>query len=92
MREVLYGKRRFEEIHHFTGAPRDILSERLVRLTDAGLIEKRPYNETGTRFEYHATERGRATRPILLALAEFGEAELAGPSAHWRQLLGTVPE
>lgn len=86
LREVLYGQKRFEGIHHFTGAPRDILAERLKRLTEAGLLEKKPYNESGTRFEYVATAKGQATRPILTALAEFGDDALPGPASRWRDL------
>jgi DNA-binding HxlR family transcriptional regulator len=91
LREVFYGVHRFEGFVAMTGAPRDILSGRLARLVDGGLLSKRPYNEGGTRFEYHLTRKGLASRPILIALGEFGETELPDADAPWRRL-ATAPD
>jgi DNA-binding HxlR family transcriptional regulator len=88
LREVFYGNRRFQGIAARTGAPRDILTSRLGRLVDAGVLDRTPYNDAGTRFEYVLTERGLAVRSILLALGEFGETQLPdrlGPDASWRE-------
>lgn len=90
LREVFYGTHRFEGFVTMIGAPRDILSGRLGRLVDHGLLVKRPYNPSGTRFEYHLTRKGLATRPILVALGEFGEAELPDSNAPWRRLATTA--
>jgi DNA-binding HxlR family transcriptional regulator len=87
LREVFYGNSRFQGIVARTGAPRDILTVRLGRLVEAGLLQRNPYNPAGTRFDYELTARGLAVRPILLALGEFGEIELPdalGPDAQWR--------
>ena len=88
LREVFYGNNRFQGIVARTGAPRDILTNRLGRLVEAGLLRRSPYNAAGTRFEYELTAKGLAVQPILLALGEFGETELPdrlGPDAHWRE-------
>src|SRR4051812_7735238 len=90
LREVFYGTHRFEGFVAMTGAPRDILASRLARLVDGGLLSKRPYNAGGTRFEYHLTGKGLATRPILIALGEFGETELPDADAPWRKLATTL--
>jgi DNA-binding HxlR family transcriptional regulator len=86
LREVLYGKHRFEDFVRYTGGNRDMIASRLVRLVDAGILEKRAYNPSGTRFEYFATPKGFALRPVLVALGEFGEVELPGVEAPWRAL------
>ncbi len=71
IREIYWGNHRFGEIQEKTGAPRDILSARLKRLTEEGLIERRRYSERPPRDEYHLTESGRAVEPLLLAIQEW---------------------
>lgn len=90
IREVMYGQRRFEAIFHGTGAPRDVLTVRLRRLVEAGLLRKRPYNESGTRFEYHLTAKGLSLRPVLIALGEWGETQLPDQEAPWRELMTSL--
>lgn len=88
LREVFYGNNRFQGIVARTGAPRDILTSRLTRLVEDGLLVRKPYNPGGTRFTYELTDKGRAVRPILIALGEFGDSELAdplGPDPSWRE-------
>jgi DNA-binding HxlR family transcriptional regulator len=92
LREVFYGTRRFEGILAMTGAPRDILAGRLTRLVENGLLERRPYNQGGSRFEYYLTAKGLAARPILIALGEFGETQLPDPAAPWRRLATTLSD
>ncbi len=71
IRELSWGNHRFAGIQERTGAPRDILSARLKRLTEEGVIERRQYSERPPRSEYHLTESGRAVLPVLLAIQEW---------------------
>jgi DNA-binding HxlR family transcriptional regulator len=73
VRELALGVRRFDEIQRNTGAPRDILTSRLRRLEEAGVLERRQYQERPARFGYHLTPAGKELRPILLSLAAWGE-------------------
>jgi DNA-binding HxlR family transcriptional regulator len=73
VRELRYGRNRFTDIAAGTGAPRDVLTSRLRKLEQAGLIERRPYSEHPPRYEYLLTERGKDLQPILLALKEWGD-------------------
>jgi DNA-binding HxlR family transcriptional regulator len=75
VREIGYGYRRFNELVGFTGASRDVLTTRLRRLEEAGLIERRLYSERPARHEYHLTEAGQQLRPIVLALKEWGDQQ-----------------
>jgi DNA-binding HxlR family transcriptional regulator len=79
LREVLLGVRRFEYIQENTGAPRAVLSRRLRKLTEAGVIEHRDYRDDGsrTRQEYVATQAGRELQPVLTALMQWGDKYLA---------------
>ena len=73
IRELAFGVHRFDAIARNTGAPRDILTNRLRRLETAGVLEKRQYQERPPRFEYHLTEAGDELRPVLLSLAQWGD-------------------
>lgn len=85
LRDVFNGVRRFEDMHERIGAPRQVLSQRLGRLVDEGLLRRVPYREPGQRqrHEYRLTEKGIDLYPALLALLRWGDEHLgdtAGPS------------
>jgi DNA-binding HxlR family transcriptional regulator len=73
IREIGYGVVRFGDIARNTGAPRDILTTRLRRLEEAGIVRRRPYQEHPPRFEYHLTRAGEELRPVLLSLHQWGD-------------------
>lgn len=73
IRELLYGNRRFAELAGLTGAPRTLLSGRLRKLEEAGVIERRRYNDHPPRDEYLLTTSGRALLPVLIAFKEWGD-------------------
>ncbi len=72
-REIGYGVHRFARIAGYTGASRDILTDRLRKLEAAGIIERRQYSEHPPRHEYHVTEADRELLPITLALSDWGD-------------------
>ena len=76
VREIGYGYMRFTDIAAFTGAPRDVLTARLRRLEEVGVLERRLYSERPPRYEYHLTEAGERLRPIVLALKEWGDRQV----------------
>ncbi|WP_330294381.1 winged helix-turn-helix transcriptional regulator [Streptomyces sp. NBC_00503] len=73
IREIFYGNQRFDQIVRNTGAPRDRLAARLRALEEAGVVERRAYNERPLRFEYHLTEAGRDLAPVMRALLTWGD-------------------
>ena len=73
IRELALGVHRFDEIQANTGAPRDVLTARLRKLEQEGIVERRQYQERPARFGYHLTVAGKELRPILLSLTEWGE-------------------
>jgi DNA-binding HxlR family transcriptional regulator len=80
LREAFNGVRRFADMQAITGAPRQVLSARLTRLVDEGLLRKVPYREPGQRQrdEYRLTEKGLDLYPLLVALMRWGDKHLAG--------------
>lgn len=53
------GARRFDTLRERTGLLKALLSDRLKRLVEAGLFEKRKYCEAPPRYEYYLTTKGR---------------------------------
>ncbi len=72
LREAFFGVRRFEELHRNTGAARNILTDRLRRLVDAGILRRERYNEHPPRDEYRLTEKGLELYPVIVSLASWG--------------------
>jgi DNA-binding HxlR family transcriptional regulator len=72
IREIVMGSRRFTDIVRGTGAPRDRIAARLKVLEEAGVIERRAYQEHPARFEYVLTDSGVALVPVLDALLAWG--------------------
>lgn len=81
LRESFYGSTRFEQFHSVLKCPRNLLSERLAKLVEEGILERSEYREPGrrARHEYRMTDKGRELTPILLALREWGDRHLADP-------------
>ncbi|MDH6221359.1 winged helix-turn-helix transcriptional regulator [Streptomyces pseudovenezuelae] len=76
LREVCLGNGRFDQLVRNIGAPRDILTTRLRRLVDAGILTKRAYSERPQRFEYRPTQAGLELEPVLMTLMEWGDRHL----------------
>jgi DNA-binding HxlR family transcriptional regulator len=81
LREAFNGVRRFADMQRRIGMPRQVLSDRLARLVDEGLLRKVPYRESGqrSRYEYRLTEKGLDLYPVLVALMEWGDRYAVGP-------------
>jgi DNA-binding HxlR family transcriptional regulator len=80
VRDAFLGARRFEDFKA-TGIADNILSARLKRLVDNGVLERRRYDERRERYEYHLTEKGRALLPVLAALRHWGHVWTEGEDA-----------
>ena len=77
VRDLLEGKTRFSEFERSPEKiPTNILSERLKRLEGHGLVTRQPGD--GRRFDYHVTDKGEALRPVILALAGWGNDHITG--------------
>ena len=82
LREVFNGVRRFDDMQRRTGIPRQVLSQRLGRLVDEGLLRKMPYQESGqrSRDEYRLTDKGLDLYPVLVSLLQWGDRYAVGPA------------
>jgi len=64
---------RFNQFESFLGINRNLLSARLDKLVDAGILEKHLYNESPQRYEYQLTDIAYELRPIILGLTAWAE-------------------
>jgi DNA-binding HxlR family transcriptional regulator len=82
LREMFNGVRRFADLQRRTQAPRQILSDRLSRLVDEGLLRRVPYQESGQRgrHEYRLTGKALDLYPVLVALMQWGDKHAVGPA------------
>lgn len=82
LREAFNGIRRFDDMQRRTAAPRQVLSSRLARLVDEGILRKVPYQEPGQRprSEYRLSEKGIELFPVIAALMAWGDKYATGPA------------
>jgi DNA-binding HxlR family transcriptional regulator len=80
IRDVFNGRRRFDQIQENLGVARNVLSTRLARLVDEGILEKRPYQERPARHEYFLTEKGLDLWPVMISMLDWGDHHLADAS------------
>ena len=73
IRDLMLGRSRFKEFTSSPeGIPTNILSERLERLQEHGLIEQVPAQEGGKRMAYALTEKGQSLGPIMKSIRDWG--------------------
>ncbi len=73
LRQAFFGQRRFDEMQEALGIPRAVLTDRLKRLVDEGMLVRRAYQERPVRYEYRLTDQGRDFWGVLAAMWRFGE-------------------
>jgi DNA-binding HxlR family transcriptional regulator len=78
IRDALLGACRFDEFRA-TGIADNILTARLKKLVDSGILRKKPYQKHPVRFEYVLTAKGRALAPVIVALRAWGRQFTKGP-------------
>lgn len=67
------GVTRFDDYQKQLGVARNILSNRLRRLVELGILEKRPVREGARRLEYRVTAKGEELRAPLGEIRLWGE-------------------
>ncbi|MDL4814246.1 winged helix-turn-helix transcriptional regulator [Actinomadura opuntiae] len=78
IRDAMDGARSFTEFQRRTGIARNILTDRLRKLTAHGLLAQRTA-PSGRRQEYVLTDAGRDLFPVVLTLRQWGERHAFAP-------------
>jgi DNA-binding HxlR family transcriptional regulator len=81
LRDAHAGITRFEQFREHLGIADNVLSARLARMVETGLLTRVPYRDGGrARAEYRLTPAGADTLPILHAIAAWGDAHTSSPT------------
>jgi DNA-binding HxlR family transcriptional regulator len=78
LRDIHLGITRFDELRRDLGISRKVLTERLERLVEHGVLERGAYSEHPPRHNYLLTEKGRELVDVLLAMMAWGDRWTAG--------------
>jgi len=89
VRDAFDGIRRFSDFQRNLGVARNILSDRLRRLVDAGILVPRAAAEGSAYQEYVLTDVGEDLFPVVLALRQWGERALYAPGEAHSELIET---
>ena len=81
LHDAFDGYTRFDQFQENLRISSSMLTSRLKCLVADGILERRPYQEHPLRHEYVLTELGRSLRPVIVALAAWGNARLAPEDA-----------
>jgi DNA-binding HxlR family transcriptional regulator len=74
LRDLSWGRRRFSTlIESLKGISGNLLSDRLKKLEEHGMVERVFYSDHPPRAEYRLSSKGKAFVPVLLALRAYGE-------------------
>ena len=73
LRASFNGVHHFEEFLSEIGIARNILANRLTRLTEAGILHRSPCPDDRRRVEYRLTAKGLDILPTMIALRQWGE-------------------
>lgn len=77
LRDCFLGIRRFDDFEKRLGITRHVLTDRLKKLVEQGVLSKVPYQERPRREEYRLTEKGLELHPVILALVSWGDRHMA---------------
>ncbi len=73
VRECTQGATRFAEFQQALGVAKNILANRLERLTELGILERFPLEERANAEGYRLTKKGEELYPILVGLLQWGD-------------------
>jgi len=76
VRDAFDGMRRFKDFQQSLGVARNILSDRLKKLVDAGVLEMQDASDGTAYQEYVLTTKGESLFPVVVALRQWGEHNL----------------
>ncbi|MCA6123657.1 helix-turn-helix transcriptional regulator [Bradyrhizobium sp. WSM 1704] len=76
VRDAFDGLRRFGDFQQNLGIAKGMLTARLRKLVELGVLEQVAASDGSAYQEYVLTKRGRALFPVVVSLRQWGEANL----------------
>lgn len=78
IRDVVGGTTRFEALQRSLGVSRKVLTERLNRLVQDGVLQRTKYQDRPARYDYLLTDAGQGLLPVLVSLQDWATRYLIG--------------
>ena len=73
IRNLLHGTQRYKDLQYgIEGISAKVLTENLKQLEVDGIVERKVFAQVPLKVEYSLTELGEQMRPIITALADWG--------------------
>lgn len=79
LRDCFLGARRFDHFAASLDVSPHVLSTRLGKLVEHGILDRRAYQDHPVRHEYRLTEKGRDLYPVLGSMLQWGDRWMSGP-------------
>ncbi|EHR61447.1 winged helix-turn-helix transcriptional regulator [Saccharomonospora cyanea] len=79
IRDAMDGARSFTDFQHRTGIARNILTDRLRRLVERGILDRQTAS-SGRRQLYALTDAGRDLFTVIVAMRQWGERHAFAPN------------
>ncbi len=92
LREAMLGVRRFGGMQRNLNISRSLLSDRLRKLVELGVLERRPYRRDPEWHEYHVTAAGLELCPAVSALTNWVARHVDGTPSGDEVLRGRLGE
>ncbi|MGK2955156.1 MAG: winged helix-turn-helix transcriptional regulator [Solirubrobacterales bacterium] len=80
LRSITMGATKFDDLQKVLGITRSVLTTRLRRMTEFGVIEKKIYSEHPPRYKYLLTDKGKDLWPVLVHLMRWGDEYYLDPA------------
>jgi DNA-binding HxlR family transcriptional regulator len=82
LREAFGGTTRFDDFQKQLGISRNLLSTRLKKLVEGGMMQRRPISADARRHEYVLTPMGDDFVTTIVAIRQWGDRWLFAPNPH----------
>lgn len=87
VRDAFDGMHRFSDFQRSLGMARNILTDRLYKLVEAGILAREDAPDGSAYQHYVLTPQGESLFPVVVALRQWGEQHLFAPGEPHSQLI-----
>lgn len=79
VREAFFGSRKFGEFERVLGIAPNVLTQRLAKLVEGGILVIEATSASGKALSYRLSPKGRDLFPVLVAMLQWGDKHASAP-------------
>lgn len=79
VREAFFGSRKFGEFERVLGIAPNVLTQRLVKLVEGGILVIDATSASGKALSYRLSPKGRDLFPVLVTMMQWGDKHASAP-------------